>query len=181
MLKKFARGLSVAVQVAVVGFDKAFNADESIESILGLLDPLTRIPNRKAFEQERESFAGGYSLIMVDIDNFKKINDTRGHAHGDQVLRRLAAILKDVVAPNGRAYRIAGDEFFCIVPQWQVVSACEAIRNSLRQDDEFTVSQGVVMTFTNGLTHEVVTQADAALYRSKAEGRNTVMMAAIAA
>ena len=174
MLRRITKSINIAVHVAILGFQKSFNRGETIDSILGYTDSLTRVPNRKAFERDRKNIDEKYSLIMIDIDDFKKINDNNGHLFGDKILKRLAKMLKGIVAPDGKVYRIGGDEFILIIPKSRVKSMCVAIRQNLRREDSFTISQGVVLSIQNGITDDTIQKADTAMYQSKARGKNRI-------
>jgi diguanylate cyclase (GGDEF)-like protein len=174
MLSRITKSLNVAVRVAILGFEKSYQRGESIDSILGFVDVLTEIPNRRAFERDAGEIDGPYSLVLVDIDNFKNINDTRGHCFGDEVLKRLARILREAAGEDGRVYRMAGDEFLLIVPLSKVAPICTAIRDNVRKEDCFTVSQGVVPLSDRHITHKLITQADWAMYQSKAGGKDRI-------
>lgn len=85
MIRRITKSINIAVHVAILGFQKSYNRGETIDSILGYTDSLTRIPNRKAFERDRKYIDEKYSLIMIDIDDFKRINDDNGHLFGDKI------------------------------------------------------------------------------------------------
>ena len=91
----------MAVKVAVIGFEMAYRENRDADEILGLIDELTHLPNLKAFESTRRTITGNYAFVMIDVDNFKNINDTHGHQFGDSVLKRLAEILKTQVGRHG--------------------------------------------------------------------------------
>jgi len=91
-------------------------------------DELTKLPGRRAFNQMIPGMSGQYSLAIVDIDHFKRFNDTFGHDVGDQVLRMVASKLKDAGA-NGRAFRFGGEEFVLVYPG---IRAEEAIMEAER-------------------------------------------------
>lgn len=91
-------------------------------------DELTKLPGRRAFNQMIAGMSGQYAVAIVDIDHFKKFNDTFGHDVGDQVLRMVAAKLKDPGA-NGRAFRFGGEEFVLVYPG---IRAEEAIMEAER-------------------------------------------------
>lgn len=181
MFRRITKSFNIAVHVAIVGFEKSYKG-ETVDSILGYTDSLTKIPNRKAFERDKGKFGGRYSLVLLDIDNFKRINDTRGHLFGDRILKRLANILKEAVVPGGKVYRIAGDEFALIAPRNKVKSICVAIRKNVRREDSITISQGVVLNLENGITDKSLKEADTAMYQSKTNGKGkiTVSIPAVA-
>ncbi|MPY66584.1 GGDEF domain-containing protein [Deinococcus sp. SDU3-2] len=79
-------------------------------------DPLTGLPNRRALEQDLAGPPTGSVLAVVDVDGLKRVNDTLGHAAGDDLLRRFAHGFARAVGPGGRAYRISGDEFALLIP-----------------------------------------------------------------
>jgi diguanylate cyclase (GGDEF)-like protein len=174
MIKRVAKSFSIAVKVAVIGFEKAFRENEDLDSILGYRDTLTGILNRKAFDRDRDRVRQGLALVMIDIDHLKDINDRKGHVFGDTVLRRLAAILETSVGPEGSAYRIGGDEFVMIVPKSRVHTICSTICCNLRKEDRFTISQGVILNLENRITDKIMNYADTVLYESKTKGRNRI-------
>jgi diguanylate cyclase (GGDEF)-like protein len=177
MIQRITKSISVAVKVAILGFEESYRKGKSIDSILGYTDSLTKIPNRKAFKRDKDKVDEKYSLIMIDIDNLKNINDANGHLFGDRVLKRLAEILREVVGQDGKAYRIGGDEFLLIVPRSELESVCNTIQKNVRREDSFTVSQGVVYTVEKGVPKKLIKQADTALYQSKARGKNKITTA----
>ncbi len=172
-------------------------------------DPLTGLYNRRyalsylkcllsAVGQEERTFA----VMVADLDHFKRINDSYGHAAGDTVLARVAAILNDWVQGRDMVARIGGEEFLIILPDTTRFKAhgvaqnlCKAIRSmSLTlpgQADPVDVTVSIGLTLTSaaqiqGQTIDarasaVLEQADRALYTSKAEGRNTVTLANLSA
>jgi diguanylate cyclase (GGDEF)-like protein len=160
----------------MLGFEKSYKSGESVDSIMGYVDCLTGISNRAAFERDRAGVDDSYSLIMIDVDDFKSINDSRGHLQGDNILRRLASILSQAVAPLGRAYRFAGDEFVLVVPRREAVFLCNAIRDYMKKRESFTVSQGVVLNLNQGLTNDALTTVDSALSKSKKHGKCNITM-----
>lgn len=83
-------------------------------------------------------------------------------------------MLEQLVSPNGRVYRVGGDEFILIIPRSKVKSMCIAIRQNVRREDSFTISQGVVLSIGNGVTDDTMHNADIAMYRSKLRGKNRI-------
>jgi diguanylate cyclase (GGDEF)-like protein len=177
MIRRMVKSIAITFQVAKVGFEKSFFFEESKDSILGYIDCLTKLPNRKAFERDKEFICKDYSLVMVDIDNLKIINDTRGHFIGDKIIQRLAAILTNEAGPNGRVYRYAGDEFVCLVPREDVEAFCSIVRNEAKQQDAFTISQGVILYLEQGMMTDALVMADVTMYRSKKRGKDQITIA----
>jgi len=174
---RVTKSVVIAIQVAVRGFRQSYTNGHSCDAIMGYEDSLTGIPNRKAFERDRAAFDEGYALIMIDVDNFKSINDSKGHSFGDIILQRLAAILKNAAGPDGHAYRIGGDEFVAVVPLHTSAAFCRTIRHSMRKEDAFSISQGIARLDSKDKTAEALMLADTALYRVKANGKNGLAIA----
>ena len=174
MIRRITKSINIAVNVAILGFKKSYERGETIDSILGYTDSLTKIPNRRAFERDKKNYDRGYSLVMLDIDNFKRINDTRGHLFGDKILKRLAKTLQNIVGSDGKVYRISGDEFVLIVPKFKVKSICTAIKSNVRREDSITISQGIVLSLENGITDDTIQKADTAMYKSKERGKDRI-------
>ncbi len=174
MILRFAKSVFIAFKVAIIGFARAFFHGETIDSILGYVDCLTDLPNRKAFERDKCSKYDGYSLVMVDIDNLKHINDSRGHVFGDKIIKRLASILTEAAGSLGRIYRYAGDEFVCIIPRENAKTFCSMVRSDTKKEEYFTISQGVILYLDNGLIADALIQADITMYKSKMRGKDQI-------
>ncbi len=152
-------------------------------------DALTGVLNRRRFyevlEQEKERavrYARSLSLVMFDIDHFKAVNDTYGHAAGDRVLRKTASVVSDHIRKGDALGRIGGEEFAVLATEATAESAlalAEKIRGAVEMADHdhagnITISIGV-STYDDGLTlDEFVRRADEALYAAKNNGRNRV-------
>ncbi len=157
-------------------------------------DPLTGAFNRRAYDEKIVEFVedalkkgDACSFAMIDIDHFKKINDTYGHQVGDQVLKAMANIAMDNIKHADFLARYGGEEFALILPKTTYANAkglVEAIRQCI-EDAEFTIrGNPVKITASFGLaevlTHKVkkpedlVAIADKALYKAKSTGRNKV-------
>ncbi|MCA1055835.1 sensor domain-containing diguanylate cyclase [Rossellomorea aquimaris] len=148
------------------------------------IDGLTGIANRKTFDSiikewidKNESF----SLIMLDIDHFKQVNDTYGHLTGDEVLKFLSAILNGYAGENHLGFRYGGEEFGLLlkgVDEREAYFAAEALRKEIAATPSpagkpITISLGVTEYLQMDDHPETIIQrADAALYQSKAAGRN---------
>ena len=171
---------------------------------LAFRDGLTGLPGRRALEERLRSLGGHYAIAMVDVDHFKKFNDTHGHDIGDQVLKLVGGRLSQA-AKGGVAYRYGGEEFSVLFPGASIAEAeqeLETIRNAIetykmavRSPDRprkadvgakhrgegapdkrlsVTVSIGVAGSKNGATPHQVIKAADEALYRAKQGGRNRV-------
>ena len=141
-------------------------------------DPLTGLPNRREFdhllarELERSSRYGEtFSLTIIDIDNFKQLNDTRGHAAGDALLRQASETIQDACRASDVAARLGGDEFALMLPatnQFEAAALCERLRAEIETLGDVSLSWGVAQYPTHGVTAATLTRAaDAAMYASK--------------
>ena len=163
-----------------------------------MTDALTNLANRKAFDEHLETACAQadaegspLTLAVLDIDHFKRFNDTWGHQTGDQVLRYVASVMSRVARTPRIAARYGGEEFALIFPKEnrvQVEAALESIRReigsrSLRRrstDDDLgavTLSAGFAQRRPGETGSELLDRADAALYASKHAGRNRVTSA----
>ena len=176
----------------IIGFQEQLIATREELRIQATHDFLTQLLNRggimDALAQEMnrsDRREGAFSVIIADIDHFKKINDTYGHATGDQVLREVAARMKASLRSYDVAGRYGGEEFLVIVPDCDESAAfhvAEKIRNavcstpieSLGEDRTVTISLGVSTRSSGTSADELLSAADAALYQAKSLGRNCV-------
>jgi diguanylate cyclase (GGDEF)-like protein len=154
-------------------------------------DGLTGLGNRRLFdtslvrETERSRFTGDpVSLLMIDLDQFKQLNDRHGHQTGDEVLRQAAAVLRDNCGNQNLAARYGGEEFAVILSGCGIDDAAliaENIRAALVAADTavpVTASIGVATSLDHGTDAPAILRAaDAALYAAKADGRNRVVRA----
>lgn len=149
-------------------------------------DALTGILNRGAiFERAYQHLQrGALSLITLDVDFFKLINDTYGHPAGDAVLQELAERISETVAGRGDIGRIGGEEFTVLLPETGLED-CAVIAESMRRDicsRDFACLPGHTVTASLGISWSpagsdfklVYARTDAALYRAKNQGRNQV-------
>lgn len=160
-------------------------------------DPLTGLYNRAHFgEQLEEKLAladryGPVSLVMVDIDHFKRVNDTYGHEAGDAVLRRVAGLIQEAVRSSDVCVRYGGEEIALLLPQTGQAAAAEMaerLRERIASTVAFHKGATIPVTASFGVAsfpesvsdgEKLFPQADEALYRAKAEGRNCVRCAGI--
>lgn len=161
---------------------------------LSITDELTGLYNRNHLMQtlQAEIIRSGrnnhaFALLVIDVDHFKLINDTYGHQKGDDVLRRLAVLMKEAVRSCDYVARYGGEEFMVILPELRSaggMEVAERIRARVAQErinpkgDCVTVSIGMAIFDEHGASSEVLFQkADQALYTAKANGRNRITVA----
>jgi diguanylate cyclase (GGDEF)-like protein len=156
-------------------------------------DPLTGVYNTRFFHEvlSREAarsqrFSTTLSLLMIDVDNFKTINDTHGHVVGDKVLVQIGRVLEACVRTTDLVFRCGGDEFGVVLPGTSAEGAMHVadkilervrtgeIMNSLGYTGATTVSIGIADYRRGSPSENLVADADQALYLSKRAGRNTV-------
>ncbi|HZD95032.1 MAG TPA: diguanylate cyclase, partial [Candidatus Sulfotelmatobacter sp.] len=184
--------LESVADICAAAIQNAHNFDRMKQ--LAYVDGLTGIHNRRYFEMriveelERAGrFQGRMSLIMIDIDHFKKMNDEFGHLLGDEMLRAVSSILKQQLRKMDMVCRYGGDEFAIVVPETTGESAmrvAEKLRRQIETHDfpgvprPVSISCGVADYPAHGITRdEVVAAADSALYIAKQAGRNRVASA----
>lgn len=170
---------------------------------LAYMDELTNLPSRRALKQHLLALGKNYCIAMLDIDHFKKLNDTYGHDVGDQVLRMVAAQL-NTVGGNGKAFRYGGEEFTILFPNQDVRDALGYVdevraliaktpfvlrhrkrpRSKPEQPQHRERVEKISVTISAGITQrnpdrhtgpqDVIKSADKALYTAKRAGRNRV-------
>ncbi|NOX25851.1 MAG: GGDEF domain-containing protein [Deltaproteobacteria bacterium] len=176
--------LSIARQIAVsIGNLQHF----AQISELSMRDPLTRLANRRKmddFMSKQFELVHRYhkdlSLIMIDIDFFKKYNDTYGHEEGDRALINVALILRQQVRKSDLAVRYGGEEFLLIMPEADCEAAsrlAERIRRIVERQTPVRISMGVACYQGDEDTEGLIRRADMALYQAKDDGRNRVIRA----
>jgi diguanylate cyclase len=160
-----------------------------------VMDSLTGILNRKGLDEKlgtllasEGAVKGSHCLVMLDIDHFKRVNDTYGHVMGDRVLQALGQVLRTSVATGHWAARFGGEEFAVLLPDSSIEEAMR-MATTLRQRAKalvvrdrrqsgvaiaVTVSLGVTALLSGDDAMRFIARADAALYRSKQEGRDRV-------
>ena len=158
--------------------------------ILSETDPLTGLLNRKSAENYVNKYSklkNLYSMIIIDIDNFKTVNDTLGHIKGDEVLKEIALNLKNIFQNNKCVSRLGGDEFMVFIPEIQnkeyVLKKSNEILNifplnSLKNYNNINVSCSVGIAFSNEIDSELYKdlykKADIAMYKAKKSGKNQI-------
>lgn len=169
------------------------NRDKRRMRDMAMTDELTRLPNRRHFlaaaeEQLQHARAAQtpFALIAFDIDHFKRINDTWGHAAGDAVLQRVAHACRTALRPNDQIGRTGGEEFMVVLPgasEADAVAVAERLRAAVESIDcadidptlRVTISLGVATRTLEDSLARLSAMADELLYRAKELGRNRVV------
>ncbi len=157
---------------------------------LSATDPLTELPNRRALDASFGRLIAlarrnqrPLSVLMIDLDHFKRVNDAHGHDAGDEVLKAFARMLLEGLRESDMPVRYGGEEFLVVLPETGTREAME-VAEKLRITTQRlaiptptgvihpTISVGVASLLTHDTPESLVTRADKAMYRAKAEGRN---------
>lgn len=160
---------------------------------LAITDGLTRLYNLRHFYKQLEieidrcnRYGHSLALLLLDIDHFKKCNDTYGHLEGDKVLVKLGQNIKLCLRTMDSAYRYGGEEFTIILPETtgkeannvaeRISASVESERFSTKTGEDFsiTISIGVTEYFKEEQLSTFIHRADQAMYKSKAKGRNRI-------
>jgi len=154
-------------------------------------DPLTGLANRRELRSYFDAMGDGpASLLMLDLDYFKKVNDTYGHDAGDEVLAEIGKRLSENTSEGDIVARIGGEEFVAVltgVAVWQVLSIAEKIRQAVTEkaistaagEIPVTLSIGAASRFTKESISEWKKRADMALYEAKQNGRNCTRLSSV--
>ncbi len=158
--------------------------------LLATIDPLTNLPNRRYTMNKLTEFKSNhldsnipFVLLLADVDNFKKINDTYGHDFGDEALIHLANIFKESISENTVASRWGGEEFLIALPNASLldgIKLAESIHGALRHLPINTPSNSLNLTLSIGVIQSVASRsidldiksADELLYKAKKQGKN---------
>ena len=157
---------------------------------LSTTDWLTKVSNRSKLDaifgeqiQRAQRYGAPFSILLCDVDFFKRVNDTHGHQCGDQVLVELAKLLKNSLRQMDHVGRWGGEEFLVILPETQLeeaVTLAERLRSAVDAhafpgaQRHVTISLGVSSYQPDDTADAMTARADQALYRAKSEGRNRV-------
>lgn len=154
---------------------------------LATIDSLTSIYNRRKFNEvlsyelrRDERYPGGLSLVICDLDNFKRINDTYGHNTGDEVLKSFASMVKDLIRNSDTFARWGGEEFVLLLPETGFETAMQIAEKIRQETENFLFSDTCTITASFGVTQflegdtetALINRADEALYKAKTNGRN---------
>jgi diguanylate cyclase (GGDEF)-like protein len=199
--KPLAKWLSISVYSTRKGYFVAVFDDiterkryeEKLEHF-AVHDQLTGLLNRHSLEDilirtiAKAKRGAVSSILYMDLDNFKDVNDSVGHSAGDEVLITLAGILKDAVRTEDIVFRLGGDEFAILLDGMdsrESLPAAERLRAIIEahhfelEGRVFLLSLSIGLIEIDGIvaTGELLSQADAAMYRAKAQGKNRVVVA----
>ncbi|MEZ5572424.1 MAG: diguanylate cyclase [Halioglobus sp.] len=166
------------------------------EQVLGRTDPLTQLYNTRAFNEQTNLVLGlchRYSrpvtLAFIDLDNFKNVNDTLGHAQGDALLRKVASVLQSSFRSSDIIARLGGDEFAVLFPETEAEHAgamLERLRQRLIEIPELKTSAvsasigAIAYVIAPEHPNEMLKRADALMYSVKKAGKNRVMLDQVA-
>lgn len=184
-IRKHLQQQKIMLKIALQDVSRASMTDEltgvkNRRYILGILDQL-----RETVERQKGYY---FSIIMIDIDFFKKINDRYGHAIGDKLLNFICRVIENNLRGMDFFSRIGGEEFLIVAPFCDAISAkmiaeriCRGIEKAdfknIMLDDTVTVSAGVVMYQWPESIAETLIRVDKAMYEAKEKGRNRVIIA----
>ncbi len=191
-LRTFASALCTAIRNAQAYAELARIAAENAHAATH--DPLTGLANRRRLYEHAEqlfqatSHSGLFALLMIDLNHFKEVNDTLGHAAGDEVLRQVAARLRDAAAPGDLVARLGGDEFAVLLTGLPTPALAghraTGMLTALEADIEvegmrLTVEAagGIALAAGTGGTEELMRRADIAMYQAKRAGEQTFVYA----
>ena len=165
------------------------------KEFMSVLDGLTGLYNRRQFEigleqeyNRTKRHPSDFSLAILDIDFFKKVNDTYGHQYGDYVLKTVASLMKQAFRKTDLLYSYGGEELIMIMPETNIEGAIIPVQRLRRMIEEYdfdyngvkakvTASIGLTMNYQEfNSPADILKSADEALYKAKESGRNRVVL-----
>ena len=192
-IAKYSIGVNITEQKQTQNLLAEAHADLALKAksleVLSVTDPLTQLFNRLKMDQTLDAeisraqrYSSPLSVILLDLDKFKLVNDTFGHIVGDQVLCKVAEILQTTIRKQDFSARWGGEEFFIICPETSLENAllvAEKIRKELEitifpEVKHVTASFGIACYQNKESVSELLDRADQALYQAKIQGRNQV-------
>ena len=171
---------------------KMWKKQDNLEKELEI-EPLTKLLNRKALYNHLEEIYNKTKkddvmpcLIIIDLDHFKRINDTYGHVNGDQALLVLSKMIKDTITPNMKAFRFGGEEFIIITKDMENKKVLKFVENMRKNfgkikhdylnNETITFSSGISMYSHKKNVMKWLEEADTSLYKAKENGRNQTIL-----
>ena len=187
--------LNLSLEKQVIERTHELESAKQIAEQMARTDSLTGLKNRRAFFEyarvihgSASRFSRHYSVIMIDIDHFKKVNDTCGHQVGDAVIKGLANTIEKIIRSADVAGRIGGEEFAIVLPETSaenVMNLAERLRLSFSEINMPMIGPELQLSVSVGIAEhksedssieDVMSRADAALYQAKEQGRNRVIV-----
>lgn len=180
--RNFCQLIEDAQQDQLTGLLNRKTFDESIQRVIGMSASLSssfQVDHDRRLHADHDSF---YWIGLIDIDNFKRINDTLGHIYGDEVLLLISQIMRDCFRESDLLFRFGGEEFVVVTENLNIrgaKTAFERFRQAVEsfefpQVGQVTVSFGAVKIGSAEVVHAVLDKADKALYYAKQNGKNQV-------
>jgi diguanylate cyclase (GGDEF)-like protein len=170
---------------------KNLNTQIKVNKEMSYIDALTQVKNRKAYDEKLKELVSLYkryktifSIAILDIDDFKKVNDTHGHSVGDLVLKDVAKLLTSTIRSTDMLFRIGGEEFIIIFPNTALVNSEEVaqeirkkIKSNLKvaKNDKLTVSIGITEINCKDSEDTIFGRIDTFLYNSKNNGKDKII------
>jgi diguanylate cyclase (GGDEF)-like protein len=172
---------SFSISKVIYSYQKIKEEKEKLLEKMAHTDELTGAYNRRKFFENVKNTKGTNGLLMIDLDRFKKINDTYGHNMGDEVLKSFAETVRKNIRKEDFFARIGGEEFVVILNNLDkkgTITVAEKLRKKIENINvngiKFTVSIGATLFKEGDEIYKVLTKADKALYEAKKE-RNKVV------
>jgi diguanylate cyclase (GGDEF)-like protein len=187
--KSFILGsiINLLIVFLIIYYVKIYIKDKL--EVFAVHDQLTKTYNRHYFNEyinneinKAYRDKGSFSILMLDIDNFKRINDKYGHEKGDHILKELALVVHNCIRTYDILVRFGGEEFIVILPETNLYDANEtaerirvAVQNNVFKGvHQITVSVGVATYIKEDTSDSIIKRADEAMYQAKKNGRNRV-------
>lgn len=176
--------MQLATQMATAYDEIRRQSNQLMTFTAARTDPLTGVSNRRAMDETLKSWVAmksrydfSFSIVILDIDHFKQVNDQQGHPAGDKVLKEVAGLMDECARDTDIVTRYGGEEFVVLMPQTDLIGATafsERLRRQVEKKMMITISGGVAMVIQGESPENLLDRADSALYESKASGRNKI-------
>ena len=180
--RNFCHLLEDAQRDQLTGLLNRKTFDESIQRIIGMSTSLMPSHQQENDRRKHDDGESHYWLGLVDIDDFKRVNDTLGHIYGDEVLLLVSQIMRDSLRESDLLFRFGGEEFVIVTENLDIEGARTAFERfrfaiesfNFPQVGQVTISFGAVKVDSGDVVHAVLDKADKALYYAKQNGKNQV-------